>query len=161
MFIRKTILIQKSSEEIFSLINDFKQWSKWSPWLISDPKTELSFENNKKYYTWKSEIIGSGNMQILSEEYFFLSNFVNINVLDEIKRIPGVGKAQNMGEKKYAIRIWLDPNKLKALSITPIDVINAVKSQNKQASIGKIGGTPTYDNQKQEFTNMTQYRFRY
>ena len=68
MFIRKTILIQKSSEEIFSLINDFKQWSKWSPWLISDPKTELSFENNKKYYTWKSEIIGSGNMQILSEE---------------------------------------------------------------------------------------------
>ncbi len=88
----------------------------------------------------------------------FLSNFVNINILDEIKRIPGVGKAQNMGEKKYAIRIWLDPNKLKALNITPIDVINAVKSQNKQASIGKIGGTPTYDNQKQEFTLTTEGR---
>jgi len=67
----------------------------------------------------------------------FLSNFVNINILDEIKRIPGVGKAQNMGEKKYAIRIWLNPNKLQALNMTPMEVISAVKSQNKQASIGR------------------------
>jgi len=88
----------------------------------------------------------------------FLSNFVNINILDEIKRIPGVGKAQNMGEKKYAIRIWLDPDKIKALGLAPIDVINAVKSQNKQASIGKIGGTPSFDNQKQEFTLTTEGR---
>ena len=88
----------------------------------------------------------------------FLSNFVNINVLDEIKRIPGVGKAQNMGEKKYAIRIWLNPDKIKALNMTPMDVINAVKSQNKQASIGKVGGTPTFDNQKQEFTLTTKGR---
>lgn len=88
----------------------------------------------------------------------FLSNFVNINVLDEIKRIPGVGKAQNMGEKKYAIRIWLNPDKIKALNMTPMDVINAVKSQNRQASIGKIGGTPTYDDQKQEFTLTTEGR---
>ncbi|RLA73093.1 MAG: hydrophobe/amphiphile efflux-1 family RND transporter [Epsilonproteobacteria bacterium] len=88
----------------------------------------------------------------------FLSNFVNINVLDEIKRIKGVGKAENMGEKKYSIRIWLNPDKIKALGLTPMDVINAVKSQNKQASIGKIGGTPTYDNQKQEFTLTTEGR---
>lgn len=88
----------------------------------------------------------------------FLSNFVNINVLDEIKRIPGVGKAQNMGEKKYAIRIWLDPDKLKALNMTPMEVINAVQNQNKQASIGKVGGTPSYDNQKQEFTLTTKGR---
>ena len=86
----------------------------------------------------------------------FLSNFVNINVLDEIKRIHGVGKAENMGEKKYSIRIWLNPNKLKALNMTPMDVIKAVKSQNKQASIGKIGGNPTFENQKQEFTLTTQ-----
>ena len=88
----------------------------------------------------------------------FLSNFVNINVLDEIKRIPGVGKAENMGEKKYAIRIWLNPDKLKTLNMTPMEVISAVKSQNKQASIGKIGGTPTYDDQKQEFTLTTEGR---
>ncbi|MBL0707595.1 MAG: efflux RND transporter permease subunit [Sulfurimonas sp.] len=88
----------------------------------------------------------------------FLSNFVNINILDEIKRIPGVGKAENMGEKKYAIRIWLNPNKLKALKMTPMEVISAIKSQNKQASIGKIGGTPTFDDQKQEFILSTQGR---
>jgi len=88
----------------------------------------------------------------------FLSNFVNINVLDEIKRIPGVGKAQNMGEKKYSIRIWLNPDKLKALNMSPMDVLSAVKSQNKQASIGKIGGTPTFKDQKQEFTLTTKGR---
>jgi len=88
----------------------------------------------------------------------FLSNFVNLNVLDEIKRIPGVGKAENMGEKKYSIRVWLNPDKIKALGLTPMDVVNAIKSQNKQASIGKIGGMPSYDNQKQEFTLTTEGR---
>ena len=88
----------------------------------------------------------------------FLSNFVNINVLDEIKRIKGVGKAENMGEKKYSIRIWLNPDKIKALNLTPMDIVKAVQNQNKQASIGKIGGTPTYDNQKQEFTLTTEGR---
>ena len=56
---------------------------------------------------------------ILGDERYdaaFLSNYTNINVLDEIKRIPGVGKAENMGEKKYAMRIWLDPDKIAALS---------------------------------------------
>jgi hydrophobe/amphiphile efflux-1 (HAE1) family protein len=88
----------------------------------------------------------------------FLSNFVNINVLDEIKRIKGVGKAENMGEKKYSIRIWLNPNKIKALNLTPMDVVTAIKNQNKQASIGKIGGTPSFDDQKQEFTLTTEGR---
>ncbi len=88
----------------------------------------------------------------------FLSNFVNLNVLDEIKRIPGVGKAENMGEIKYSIRAWLNPDKIKALGLTPMDVVNAIKSQNKQASIGKIGGMPSYDNQKQEFTLTTEGR---
>ena len=88
----------------------------------------------------------------------FLSNFVNINILDEIKRIPGVGKAENMGEKKYSIRVWLNPDKIKAMGLTPLDVVNAIKSQNKQASIGKIGGMPTFKNQKQEFTLTTEGR---
>nr|WP_321265524.1 efflux RND transporter permease subunit [uncultured Sulfurimonas sp.] len=88
----------------------------------------------------------------------FLSNFVNINILDEIKRISGVGQAQNLGEKKYAMRIWLNPDKIKALNMTPMEVIAAIKSQNKQASLGKIGGNPSYDTQKQEFTLTTKGR---
>ena len=81
----------------------------------------------------------------------FLSNYVTINVLDEIRRIPGVGKADNMGEKKYSMRIWLDPNKIKALDLTPQDIIDAIKSQNKQAAVGKIGSAPTYKDQQLEY----------
>ena len=81
----------------------------------------------------------------------YLSNFVNINILDEIKRIPGVGQATNMGEKKYAMRIWLDPDKVKSLGLTTTDIVNAVSSQNKQAAIGRIGATPTYNNQQIEY----------
>ncbi len=79
----------------------------------------------------------------------FLSNYTNINILDEIRRIPGVGKADIMGEKKYAMRIWLNPDKIKTLDLTPNDIINAISSQNKQASLGKIGATPA--NQDQQF----------
>jgi len=88
----------------------------------------------------------------------FLSNYATLNIIDEIRRIPGVGKADIFAEKRYSIRIWLDPNKLKTLGLTPMDVISAVESQNKQASIGKIGSPPTYDNQKQEITLTTEGR---
>jgi len=81
----------------------------------------------------------------------FLSNFININVLDELKRIPGVGKAENMGEKKYSMRIWLNPDRVYALGLTPDDIVNAVKSQNKQAAVGKIGSAPTYKDQQIEY----------
>ncbi len=88
----------------------------------------------------------------------FLSNFVNINVLDELKRIPGVGKAENMGEKKYSMRIWLNPDRLSAMGLTPKDVIDKVNSQNKQASVGKVGAAPTYDNQQLEYVLTTKGR---
>jgi hydrophobe/amphiphile efflux-1 (HAE1) family protein len=81
----------------------------------------------------------------------FLSNFASINVLDELKRIPGVGKAEIMGEKKYSMRIWLNPDRISALGLSPRDVTNAILSQNKQASIGKIGAAPTYKDQQIEF----------
>ena len=88
----------------------------------------------------------------------FLSNFIIINVLDELKRIPGVGKAENMGEKKYAMRIWLDPDKIKSLKLTPLDIIKAVQEQNKQAAIGKIGAAPSFNNQHMEFVLTTKGR---
>jgi len=88
----------------------------------------------------------------------FLSNFININVLDELKRIPGVGKAENMGEKKYAMRIWLNPDRITALDLTPDDIINAIKSQNKQAAVGKIGSAPTYPDQQIEYVLTAEGR---
>jgi len=88
----------------------------------------------------------------------FLSNFININVLDELKRIPGVGKAENMGEKKYAMRIWLNPDRISALGLTPDDIISAIKSQNKQAAVGKIGSAPTYPDQQIEYVLTAEGR---
>jgi len=88
----------------------------------------------------------------------FLSNFININVLDELKRIPGVGQALNMGEKKYAMRIWLNPDRIMALGLTPNDIISAIQSQNKQASIGKIGAAPTYKDQQIEYVLTAEGR---
>ncbi len=90
----------------------------------------------------------------------FLSNYININILDELKRIPGVGKAENMGEKKYSIRIWLDPNKMKSMAITPMDVIHAVQNQNKQAALGKIGAAPGFKNQKITYTLTADGRLK-
>ena len=88
----------------------------------------------------------------------FLSNFININVLDELKRIPGVGKAENMGEKKYSMRIWLNPDRIMALDLTPQDIINAIQSQNKQAAVGKIGSSPTYKDQQIEYVLTAEGR---
>jgi hydrophobe/amphiphile efflux-1 (HAE1) family protein len=88
----------------------------------------------------------------------FLSNFININILDELKRIPGVGKAENMGEKKYSMRIWLNPDRIYALDLTPQDIISAIQSQNKQAAVGKIGSAPTYKDQQIEYVLTAEGR---
>ena len=86
----------------------------------------------------------------------FLSNYVTINILDELRRIPGVGKAENLGEKKYSMRIWLDPDRIKSLGMSPNDVIAAVQSQNRQAALGRLGAPPTFDDQQIQFTLTTR-----
>ncbi|TKB11583.1 efflux RND transporter permease subunit [Desulforhopalus sp. IMCC35007] len=88
----------------------------------------------------------------------FLSNYVNINIIDELRRIPGVGKAENMGEKRYSMRIWLNPDRIQALGLSPAEIISAVKSQNSQAALGKIGAPPTYFDQPTEFVLTTDSR---
>lgn len=88
----------------------------------------------------------------------FLSNFVNINILDELRRIPGVGKAENMGEKRYSMRVWLDPDRIKSLGLSPSDIIAAIRAQNSQAALGKIGAPPTFGNQPTEFVLTTKSR---
>ena len=72
----------------------------------------------------------------------FMSNYVDLNVLDEIKRIPGVGEAMIMGAKDYAMRLWLRPDRLAQLGLTPGDVVAAVREQNAQFAAGQIGAEP-------------------
>jgi hydrophobe/amphiphile efflux-1 (HAE1) family protein len=72
-----------------------------------------------------------------------LSNYAFLQVLDPLKRVPGVGDVRIFGERRYSMRIWLDPDKLAALGITATDVQAAVSEQNVQVAAGKIGQSPS------------------
>jgi hydrophobe/amphiphile efflux-1 (HAE1) family protein len=75
----------------------------------------------------------------------FLSNYANITVEPVLSRVDGVGNTTVFGLEQYAMRIWLDPNKLTQLGLTGDDVMNAVRAQNLQASLGAIGAEPSVD----------------
>lgn len=90
----------------------------------------------------------------------FISNYVDLLVLDQVKRIPGVGSARVFGERKYAMRLWLDPNKLAQHQLTPQDVTTALQEQNIQVGAGAIGKEPAPDNQSFEFALRASSRFK-
>ncbi|MEH2238856.1 efflux RND transporter permease subunit [Nostoc sp.] len=90
----------------------------------------------------------------------FISNYVDLYILDQIKRLPGVGKATIFGERKYAMRLWLDPNKLAQHQLTPQDVTTALQEQNIQVGAGSIGKEPAPDNQSFEFALRASSRFK-
>ncbi len=72
----------------------------------------------------------------------FISNYLDLFVRDAIKRVPGVGNVIIFGERKYAMRLWLDPARLAARSITAGDVVNALREQNLQVAAGALGDAP-------------------
>ena len=80
----------------------------------------------------------------------FLINYCGINLRDQILRIPGIAQVDLFGGTDYGMRVWIKPDRLAKLGLTPSDVINAIKEQNLQAPAGKIGGAPTPVDQ--EFT---------
>lgn len=82
----------------------------------------------------------------------FLSNYLDLYVLDQIKRIEGVGQAVIFGERKFAMRLWLDPNALAARNLGAEDVVDALEEQNIQVGAGKIGQQPAASDQRFEFT---------
>lgn len=73
----------------------------------------------------------------------FLGNYGEINIVPVLKRIYGVGDVQNYGLLQYAIRIWLDPQKMATLNMVPEDVMTAIKDQNQQAALGIFAQPPT------------------
>jgi hydrophobe/amphiphile efflux-1 (HAE1) family protein len=92
------------------------------------------------------------------KDQLFLSNFVTLNILDEIKRVPGVGDASIFGERDYAMRIWIDPERLANFGLSAQDVISAIQSQNLQAAAGRIGAAPLSDDQRLQLTIVTKGR---
>src|SRR5713101_7239927 len=93
-----------------------------------------------------------------THDALYLNNYATINVIDPLARIRGVGQATLFGPLDYSMRLWLDPDRLTSLSLTPADVVTAVQSQNIQAAVGRIGSAPTPQRQQLQLTITTQGR---
>lgn len=76
-----------------------------------------------------------------------VSNFADINVIEDLKRIPGVGQVEVLGDRTYGMRVWVDPHKLQANGVSIDTVINAIKQQNADVAPGAIGQAPTTGSQ--------------
>ncbi|MCF8476285.1 MAG: efflux RND transporter permease subunit [Pseudolabrys sp.] len=82
----------------------------------------------------------------------YLSNYATLKLKDEIARLPGVGSVTVFGAGQYAMRVWLDPEKMKARGLNVTDVINSVQQQNSQVTAGQIGTPPAPDSVSFQYT---------
>ncbi|KAB2638801.1 MAG: multidrug efflux RND transporter permease subunit [Verrucomicrobia bacterium] len=86
-----------------------------------------------------------------SYDAIFLGNYCDINLVDAIKRVKGVGDVKNFTAQDYTMRIWLQPDKLSSLGITPTDIKNALNEQNAQSPAGRIGAEPAPAGQEGQY----------
>jgi len=93
-----------------------------------------------------------------AQDPLFITNYAIINVLDAISRTPGVGQATLFAKLNYSMRIWFDTQRLTSLNLAPSDVIAAIRAQNVQAPVGRIGARPTSNEQQFQFNVQTQGR---
>ena len=89
----------------------------------------------------------------------FLSNYGLINILDSLKRIPGVGDARLFGAQDYSIRVWFDPAKLAHFNLTQDDIATAIREQNAQFAAGKFNDSPNKDGVAFTYTITSEGRF--
>ena len=88
----------------------------------------------------------------------YMSNYALLNVIDELKRLPGVGQVTNFASQDYSMRIWLSPDKLAQLKLTPSDVSDAISAQNSQYAAGQVGAEPQKKKTDFTYTVTTQGR---
>lgn len=88
-----------------------------------------------------------------------IADYVGATVVDPLSRVPGVGTIQVFGSK-YAMRIWLDPNKLDTYNLSPADITAAVQAQNAQVAVGSLGGAPAIEGQQINATITAQDRLQ-
>lgn len=82
----------------------------------------------------------------------FLNNYATINMQNELERLPGVGNVMIFGSGSYAMRVWLDPQKMYSFGLNPNDVLNAISEQNKEISAGQIASPPLKGQQSYQLT---------
>ncbi len=100
------------------------------------------------------QFYSEGNRQ----DPLFISNYVTINVLDALSRVPGVGQAFLFGALNYSMRIWFRTDRLIELGLSPSDVIAAIQAQNVQAAIGRVGARPTSNDTQFQINLQTKGR---
>ena len=91
-----------------------------------------------------------------SQDAIFLSNYTSINIQNAMARIKGVGSVSLLGAMDYSMRVWLDPNRLAALNVSPGEVVQAIQQQNLQAALGSVGGTPINESQLVQYAIVTE-----
>lgn len=122
---------------------------------IATPRLPNEVRRNGLIVQKKSNDILMAAMLISSSEKhdrLYLSNYATLNVLDEIKRIKGVGDASIVGGQDYAMRVWLRPDRMAQLGVSTTDIANAISAQNNQYAAGKIGADPAPDSQQLIYT---------
>lgn len=93
-----------------------------------------------------------------SRDDLYLSNFAYLQISDYLARLPGIGDIQFFGAREYAMRIWLNPEKIASLGMTPGDVVTALREQNVQIPAGNVGGQPAPPGLDFQMTVTTQGR---
>jgi multidrug efflux pump len=86
-----------------------------------------------------------------------IADYISTNIVDPLSRVNGVGNVQVFGSR-YAMRIWIDPDKLNTYHLTPADVADAIRAQNAQVSVGQLGATPAIEGQEINATIVSQGR---
>ena len=90
-----------------------------------------------------------------SREISYLSNYTSLNIKDQIARLNGVGDVQLFGGGEYSMRVWLNPEEIAARSMTAMDIVGAIRAQNRQVAAGSLGAQPTaLDNEFQILLNV-------
>lgn len=93
-------------------------------------------------------------------DQLLISNFIDQSLIDEIRRVPGVGDVKIIGERRYALRLWLDPALLASAGLTPMDVQRSLLDQNIQAGAGRLGQEPSAPGQEVAIPLVAKSRFR-
>ncbi len=86
----------------------------------------------------------------------YLANYAQLNLVDPLSRVDGVGGVQAFGAGEYSMRVWLDPEKMRARGLTPDDVTSAIESQNMEVSAGIVGNPPGNTGNAFQFTLTSQ-----
>jgi len=90
----------------------------------------------------------------------FLSNYLAINLKDSLMRVPGIGELKVLGEKLYSVRVWLDNRKMAAMNVTAAEVAAAIQAQNTTIAAGKLGESPSPQDQVFQYSIQTRGRLK-